>query len=72
MQTTIRPAAFRRSEQFPWFVLAAAVVTVGLASPVVLWFTPIEAMVVRLLGSLWPFRDRCRAGTIRGRPQVNG
>jgi hypothetical protein len=52
MQTASRPAAFRHSEQFPPFVLAAAVIAVVLASLVVLWFTRIEPIVFRLLGSL--------------------
>jgi small neutral amino acid transporter SnatA (MarC family) len=43
---------FGHYEQFPWFVLAAAVVTVVLASLVVLWLTRIAPIVFRLLGSL--------------------
>ncbi|MCG2623585.1 hypothetical protein LVY72_16935 [Arthrobacter sp. I2-34] len=43
---------FRHSAQFPWFVLAVAIVLATLAAAVAVWFTRIEPMPQQFLGRL--------------------
>ncbi|MFD1212241.1 hypothetical protein ACFQ36_09335 [Arthrobacter sp. GCM10027362] len=50
MNAHVKPR-FRQSAQFPWFVLAAAIVLVTAAGATGLWFTRIEPMLVRFLGA---------------------